>query len=86
MNVEETSSGLAEDEQEIIKATDLQAACHPQGCESKPMGSYFGVFGAPPILGFILVAGLGPIHRGLTDLDFDPWPTSFRGDPLADPS
>ena len=31
---------------------------------------HFGV-GAPPILGPILVVGLGPVHWGLPDLDFE---------------
>ena len=37
---------------------------------SRPMGSHFGVFGAPPILEPILV-GLG---CSLGVRDFDPWP------------
>ena len=44
----------------------------PCGCGSKPMGSHFGVFGAPPILEPIL-EGDWDVHWGY-DLDFDPWP------------
>ena len=35
-----------------------------------------------PILGSISVGGLGPVHWGLTDLGFDPWP--FLPSPSGD--
>ena len=38
----------------------------------------------------ILVVGLGPVHWGLTDVDFDPWPTGSgrgsEGKPLGRPN
>ena len=41
---------------------------------SKPMGSHFGGFGAPPIL---VLSGDWDVHWG-HDLDFDPWPHGMK--------
>ena len=45
------------------------------GCGSKPMGSHFGAFGAPPML--VYVSGDWDVHWGY-DLGFDPWPCVHR--------
>ena len=51
---------------------------------SKPMGSHFEVFGAPPILEPIFVGIDSDVHWG-DNRGFDPWPYLFMPRPRSPP-
>ena len=57
-----------------VQRKSLRTGFHQKASVSaKPFWYHFGIFGAPPILGPILVVGLNRMFFLVARLDFDPW-------------